>query len=475
MRKYVHVDIRKDGLVASLMIFPDAENKKPLIGDALAELERAGVKFGLDEEAVSRALDADFGVRTVVATGKAPEPGKDASIDMLVSPALNAPKVDADGRVDYRDLQLVKNVVKGQILAEKIPPVRGKHGMDVKRVPIDPPEPLDPPLPAGENTLVTPDGLKLISIINGHLTIGRDAQAREVVNVNEVFELNSHVDTSTGNLDCIGSCVIGGVVREGFKVVANGDITVKGQVEGAHIESREGTVVLERGIKGQTKGIVRAAKDVRAKYIENSTIEADGDILILEHAYHSNLRCLGSIRIIKKDPGAIMGGTVAFKSRLQCRQLGSETEPRTEIYFGDWKVADAVKRLEEVAILLDELAPQADAMREELREMRRLSMEDEEKHKDRIAALARNAGAFPRITERIEELTAEKAVLEKKIDLSDAKIIAEIEGMLHRGVVLLAQGVDNVDVKKERRGLQITLKKDTKGVAGFSVKPLRGA
>ena len=444
------------------------------MSEILEALAKAGVKFGIDEDEIGKAIDADFGVKTIVARGKPPKEGCDAIIHIKERPEISAPKELEDGRMDYKNLQLVKNVLKGQVLAEKEAAMEGRPGLDVRRVPIDSPEIVDPPLPAGDNTVITPDGLKLVSVLDGHLYIGRDTSHREIIHVRETFELRTHVDMKTGNLDCIGNCLIHGAVREGFKVVASGNVTIKGQVEGAIIESRNGNVFLERGMKGQNKGIVRAKKEVRAKFLENVTVEAEGDINVKEHIYHSKLRTFGSIRILNKDPGSMMGGEASFMNRFVCRQLGSETEPKTRLYFGDWTAIESAKRGVEIDKVLEELNVHAENLRDAVVEMRRLALEDPEKHAERIEFLSKDAGLFPKIKARMEILTEEKNKLSGSHRELPDKIIAEIEGMIFRGVILEADGVEEIAVKKERRAIVIRLIKKTGDERTFVVKPLRG-
>ena len=82
---------------------------------------------------------------------------------------------------------------------------------------------------------------------------------REKINVFPVYEVNGDVDYNTGNIDFVGTIVIRGNVRSGFKVKADGDIRIIGSVEGAELEAA-GSIEISAGIIGQNKGLLKQQK-----------------------------------------------------------------------------------------------------------------------------------------------------------------------------------------------------------------------
>ena len=468
----IKVELNRDYTVATVFLVADASQVKPTPDELRAEIEAAGVLHGIREEALLRAVEAPFGTKVVVAEGDPAVPGQDARIEIKVEGARKAPRERENGSVDYRDLQMVRNVVKGQVLAEKIPAVPGKPGMDVRGVPYEPEPVKDVLLPAGRNTAVTPDGMKLIALIDGHLVVERDPRGKVSLHVDEIFTLKGSVDMSVGNLDCIGGCCIHGNVNDGFVVEANGDILIKGEAAGARIVSRNGSVTIEGGIKGHNKGEIVAKKNLYTKFIENARVETGGDVCVTEHLYHSRIYCRGSV-VMKGEPGVIMGGEITFVGKLSAIQLGTEAEPKTRVYFGDWISAQALKRIKEIDELLVELGQQAEEMRKTLIEMRRLSLEDPEKHKDLIAGLAQSAASFPRTKARMDELEKEKDGLWSRVSRSTVSPVAEILGKMHPGVLLSGEGAEDKPVRKLAAGVRIVLKPGEKGENGFSIKSLR--
>jgi uncharacterized protein (DUF342 family) len=469
----IRVSLGRDNLLASVQVFVGPNDAAVSESDIRSALIDAGVNFGIDEEAVRSATMAPSGQKVVVARGEAPREGVDAIIHYRETPGKpGAPKKLEDGRVDYRDLQMVRNVVKGQVLAEKEPAMPGLPGRDVRGRPISPPSVKDAAFPQGRGTAVTPDGLNLVSLIDGHLTAEVDVSGRTKYHVDEVFVLRRSVDMSTGNLHCIGSCVIKGHVNEGFQIVARGDITICGDAEGSEFISHEGSVIFEKGLRGQNKARVSAKLDVVAKFIENAEVLAGRDIRLEEHALHSTLRS-GRDLVCEGRPGALIGGNIFVLRKLSCHQLGSETNPRTFVYLGDWISSDARSELKRVHELLEEARAQAEGMRQALVEMRRLTLEDPESHRERIATLAKSAEAFPIIRERIARLEEEEKAVSEKIRPIETDPIVDVAGPLFTGVVFAGDELQDTPVRKDRRSVRIVLHGEGDR-PGLTMKPIRG-
>jgi uncharacterized protein len=471
----IRVSISRDNLSASVQIFGGKDDTAVAESDIRSALIDAGVNFGVDEDAIRLAATAPPGTKVVVAHGTPPREGVDAVIHFREHPGRpGAPKKLEDGRVDYRDLQMVKNVVKGQVLAEKEPAMPGLPGRDVRGRPISAPPVKDAAFPEGRGTAVTPDGLKLVSLIDGHLIEEVNTSGRPQYHVDETLVLHRSVDMSTGNLHCIGSCVIKGHVNEGFRIVARGDITIAGDAEGSEFISHEGSVIFEKGLRGQNKARVSAKLDVVAKYIENADVTAGRDIKLDDHGMHSTLRA-GRDLICEGRPGAVIGGRIFVLHKLSCHQLGSETNPRTFVYLGDWISSEARAEVAKIQDQLGELRTQAEGMRQALIEMRRLTLENPELHRERIATLAASAEAFPVIRERIAQLEESEKAISEKIRPLETDPLADVTGPLHTGVVFAGDELQETPVRKDRQGVRIVLRGEgDSSRRGLSMKPIRG-
>ncbi len=472
----IRVELGRDFLTATVQVHSVPAAGPVTIADLENALAAAGVVHGIDPESLRIAIDAPPGHRTIVARGTPPRPGVDAVLRLREKPGkVGQPKALPDGRVDHRDLQLVKNVIKGQVLMDKEPAIPGRPGTDVCGKVLPPPPVADPTFPVGPNTAVTPDGLRLVALTNGHLVVRNLGAGRHEIAVDETFRLDRAVDMTTGNLDCIGACVVRGRVHDGFVITANGDITISGPAEGSDFTSREGSIAFEQGLRGHGKSQVKARGNVHARFIENATVETEGDIVVTEHVYHSTLRAGGSIRL-ESSPGVIMGGSISFIGRLACRDLGAPSGSKTRVYLGDWISREARARLVELDDVLRDLNVQMDQMRQALLEIRRLTLESEERHAERIATLAQSAEGFPRLRERSAQLTAEREDLAARIIVRDAAPTAEIAGTLHAGVIFSGDDVpEEVTVRNEKKAVQVGIKPGENGVPRIVVKALPGA
>lgn len=475
----VRVTIARDNLTALIQVFPASnaasatpeESTSP--EDIMAALAEAGVVHGIDAEAVRSAAASPNGRKVEVARGEAPRDGVDGVIRYLVDTSKSGvPKRHDDGHVDYRDLQIVQNVVKGQVLAEKEPPMQGLPGRDVRGRMIDPAPVKDPRIPEGRGTALTKDGQKLVSLIDGHLSRSSGPSGQTTLHVDDTFVLKGSVDMTTGNLDCIGACVIRGHVNEGFRVAARGDITIAGDAEGSEFVSHEGSVIFEKGLRGQNKAHVTAKLDIVAKFIENAHIEAGRDIRIEEHALHSTIKA-GRDILSEGRPGALIGGRIYVMRKLSCRQLGAETNPRTFVYLGDWISGAAREALEKVQTHLQDLHAQAEGMRNALLEMRRLSLSDAEGNRERIATLAASAEAFPLIRERIARAEAEETEIAARILPREKDPMVDVAGDLFVGAIFAGDTIVETPIRHDRKHVRIILRLEGDR-PGLAVTPLHG-
>ncbi|MCG0274561.1 MAG: FapA family protein [Thermosediminibacteraceae bacterium] len=326
----VQVKISKDEMSATLTLFPPPEKDKNFsLEDIIIELNNAGVVYGIDTNKIKEMLEKGiFNTPIEIAKGLEPKAGEDGKIiyHIEIHKELK-PKIDKDGRVDFHDLGFITNVTKGQLLAEIVPPEKGSPGKTVTGKTIPAKDGKQVKLRQGKNVVFSEDGKKIFSAIDGHPVIDGDK-----VSVLPVMEIRGDVGPSTGNIDFVGSVKIYGNVKSGYKVKAEGDIEVEGYVEAAEIISG-GKVVLKRGIRGMGKGVVKAAQDIVAKFVENSTLIAGRNIIAHEAIMHS-LVSAGSRIEVRGKKGLLVGGTVRAGEEIKAKVIGSPMATFTEVEVG---------------------------------------------------------------------------------------------------------------------------------------------
>jgi len=317
---------------------PKAGGQSVTVPQALTALGKAGVIFGADPQAVedlvrqaglSHGFDA-AAKSAVVAQGKPATRGQDAVIsyhELLQMPS-GYPQLKADGSVDHFQLNLVRNVTAGTALMTKQPATKGVPGVNVLGAPVPCLDGKEQPLRPGKGCRISDDGLALIAETEGHAVLGYDGR----VTVSPIFEIRGDVDTSTGNIDFLGSVIIQGSIHQGFVVRAGQNVEVHGGIDGGTVEAG-GDVIVRYGIQGGSRGRVVAGGRVQCRFVENADVRCHGDLTVGDGILHSRVRCGGKVSITGRR-GTIIGGQVKAKDEVITRVLGSSLLTTTDIEVG---------------------------------------------------------------------------------------------------------------------------------------------
>ncbi len=103
------------------------------IDDVLEALNDKGVVYGIKHDVIQESLEEEvYNVPILVAEGKKPENGADAKIvyNFRTEKTVHREE-DEKGQVNFKDLDLVENVVAGQLLATKTQATEGVPGRTV--------------------------------------------------------------------------------------------------------------------------------------------------------------------------------------------------------------------------------------------------------------------------------------------------------------------------------------------------------
>lgn len=326
----VTVFLSKDGLVAWLLIYPPVGYGRQVewsdLDRALAEQE---VHCGIDEELLN-AIPQDperYFKLFPVARGTAAVDGLDGQIvDLFPRTEERKLTVDEHNRVDYTDLHFIHNVEKDGVICRLIPPTEGIPGWTVqgKEVPAKNGKPAT--APKGRNTAVSEDGRSLVATMTGHVEFsGRSFQ------VKPVLEIPGNVDFSVGNINFLGDVCIHGDICSGFSVRAMGTITVDGVVEACMVEAGRDLIVA-RGVQGDNQAVIRAQRNIFAKYLENSCVYVKMD-LDAECIINCEVYCGGAVTV-RTGHQSIIGGKIHAAHEVSAGAVGSRVGNRTDIVLG---------------------------------------------------------------------------------------------------------------------------------------------
>ena len=323
------LNISEDKMTAILRFYPPSGKSFKLLSveEMVRDLRFREITFGIQTENLQHFFAArEYCKDIIAAKGKEIVYGKDAKIDYYFNTDIHArPTVREDGSVDFFNLNAINNCTENMLLAQITPEIKGESGRNVKGEVLEAPAVKAAYFRYNRNCETSEDKLQLFAKVNGHVTL-----VDGMVFVSDVYEVED-VDNSTGNIDYEGSVQINGNVLSNFTVRAKGNVIVSGVVEGATIVA-DGNIIITRGMNGMNKGVLSAGGNIIAKFLENSTVEADGYVQT-ESILHSNVRA-GKYVEVNGKRGFITGGHVAATESLTVKTLGSTMGATTIVEVG---------------------------------------------------------------------------------------------------------------------------------------------
>lgn len=325
------VSISEDRLLATITFTKPGENGEYLTDVLIKDiLNDAGVVYGIDNDILELLVlpTKTYNVPIEIAHGKAPILSTDAYIEYTYPPTkeVNVPQAKEDGSVDLFNLNLIQNVKKGEVVATLHPMEMGEDGIDVLGNTLEVREGKVISLIPGKGTEVSEDGLTLVADMDGQLIYDNGK-----ILIQNIYEVQGDIDASTGNIEFVGSVIIHGSVKAGFKVVAEGNVEVGGVVEAAEIEAG-GDVIITGGVQGNKEGVIKSQGNVISKFLENAFVTAEGDV-VADAIMHSEVKCSGMVKAEGKK-GLIAGGRIDAYKGIRAKNIGSRMATNTELNVG---------------------------------------------------------------------------------------------------------------------------------------------
>ena len=332
------VDISYDssGMLANLIIYPPQNGGRPVNLEFIAnELSGKGIVACIDEFDIRDMIENRvYETPVCVARAIPAKQGVNGIIDFKYEKKrVIQPKENESGEVNFRELDTIVKIRKGEVIAEIIPPTEGEPGLNIFGEPI-PPEPGKPAkVTLGKNSVISADGKYIIAACDGHIMYGVGC-----FNVEDTVTVRSDLDISIGNLDFFGDIVIKGNVMEGFSVKAGKSIKIEGSVFSSTVTAG-GSITVVGGIINST---VECEGNVVAGFCQSSKINAKGNVESKEFAF-CEVFCYGELRA-KGTNGTIVGGTLTSMRDVTATTIGSEKYTQTILNIGDGSVTFARKR-----------------------------------------------------------------------------------------------------------------------------------
>ncbi len=331
------IELSSDAMHATAEITAAYGGNPISANEAVKTGQEVGIVFGFQKEQilqlVAQASRAEPGskIKAEIAAGRLPTPGRDSVFELLIRDMSNRskqPVARSEGKVDLRDFGAIASVKKGEALMRRLPPTKGKEGMTVTGTRLSALDGQQLPWGAAEGSEISADNPDL-------LIASKDGMPRLMeacVAVDEVFVINK-VDTGSGHIIFKGAVVINGDVAEAMKVIAGGNVFVKGIFEGDLIESG-GDITIGGAIIGHQIGEVsehtelstqlRAKGNIHCTLAQYAAIKCEGILTVSKQLLHCQVEANSVLAgTVEKANGKIVGGRYYLGNGLRCGNLGA--------------------------------------------------------------------------------------------------------------------------------------------------------
>ncbi len=313
------VDISKDELKATCTINPPALGGADVSHSQIeTALKGQGVVAGISDEKIEALVDRpSYNVPVVVAEAVLPVDGRDAYIayNFETDRSKMRAKEAANGQVDFKELNLIQNVVEGQPLAQKMLPERGKSGKTLFGRYLEAKNGKDINLPLGKNVTLDSDGRTILAACNGQVLLINDK-----INVEPIMEIDG-VNIKSGNITFLGTVIVNGNVEDGYNVKASGNIEVNGEVGASTLES-DGDIIVSHGIVGRDECKILCGGSLWAKFIQNSRVEVEENVIVQDSIMNCEVSAQHRI-ILQGKRAQITGGHLFATETVFAKNIGS--------------------------------------------------------------------------------------------------------------------------------------------------------
>ena len=333
LRLISQLSISRDKVNAYFLIHPTKFGKVPLYKDIDSYMLDFKIVAGVGEDKIKEQLkkidiNAKKVTRITIAKGKEPLDGHIEYFVPITSFEKKAGELLADGRINFKEVGSIIQVVKHQEILTRVPKQKQESGFDVygnkvsaEMVDVD-------GFKRGKNIEASSQEENIfVSSIDGCI----DFEGK-TISVLPVAYINGDVDYDVGNIDFNGSVHIKGSVLPGFTIKASGDIIVENNVDDAVLQAG-GNITIKAGITGKGSAEIISGGNITAKYLLNSKVEAAEQIMISDSIINCEVFSNKKISVVAKQ-GKIIGGNTTALYEIIVNVAGAVNETPTILNVG---------------------------------------------------------------------------------------------------------------------------------------------
>ena len=247
----------QENLVLMAKKVKSKEATKYTVSDLIYLLKLENVSYGINKNNLLEATKGDVIKPLLIAEGKPVIQDIPSKVKILFKEDMKR-KVDDNTKIDYREMFVIQNVSKGEVIAKIIPRIEGQDGINVYGEPINRNTVRDTPVRVDKNCHI--EGSNIIADVSG-----KPSYKNNIISVFNSYELND-IDLSTGNVNFKGDVIVGRDIKEGMTVKAGNSLVVGGNVYSAIVISNGDANIYGNVIDSQ---VLSGAVDVNKKvYVE---------------------------------------------------------------------------------------------------------------------------------------------------------------------------------------------------------------
>lgn len=298
------------------LCFPDGmcEEEEYSIDMVRDMLEEAGIQSHHNKRGIAAALkEGHDGHPHLIAQSPAPEDGENGYVDFFVEPRPEVIQFDLDDydNIDYRETNLIENVIADRPLCKEHPPGEGSPGKDLFGNEIPAKNGDSAPYRFRDNLSKVGDAY--YATVNGRFVVENDQ-----LFVSPIYRVPGSVDYSIGNINFVGEVEVMQDVFDEFTNTCEGNLTIHGNIGSSDVTCK-GSAEVEGGMNGKGRGSFNCDGDLVIKYCNEANVFCHGNSEVGKQLVNSHFRTSGKLSI---PHGQIISGKTFANKGLEVGMLG---------------------------------------------------------------------------------------------------------------------------------------------------------
>lgn len=233
------------------------------------------------------------------------------------------------------------------------------------------------------------------------------------LSVDPVFHIRHNYPRSWGDITFVGYVRIDGEVPDGVRIEGEKGIRVGGVAEACEFVTG-GNIEIVGGMAGRGQGRIRAGGNVRAHYLNDVTVEAEGNVSVAKEVIGSRVYTLGRGDF---ETASVVGGEVVALAGICTRSVSSQIDVPTWLIAGiDYRVRDQLLNVNKAII------------RDERKQQELLN---------RVGPMLKRAKGIPpplHVREEIDDLMVSIRQLQRSLELAREKSAAIMDAFVDKAV-----------------------------------------